>query len=274
MANRTSSTTTEAAIEQMAEAGQCLVEMSASEGAAGNLSCFLASDAMAPAAFSNTETFELPLAVPELAHRLFIVTGSGTRMRDIQKDPGSCLGILEVQVGGQQAIHRYSNRRSYARLTSEFGSHLSVHRDHVLRHGLAFHAVVHAQPRKLTYLSHLPAYQTFDELNRRLLRWQPEAILNFPEGIAVVPFLVPGSRELERATEQCLREQRLVVWAKHGVVARSSASMMGAVDLIEYAETAATYECLDRSLGGNAEGLSQENLRAVAAAYHVPQRLF
>jgi rhamnulose-1-phosphate aldolase len=261
-------------ITQLGDAGQRLTEIDACEGAAGNLSVYIKGRVEMLPAFKHSEIVELPLVVPELARGCFVVTGSGTRLREIGKNPGACLGCIEVSDDGKTGTLYYSDERRFARITSEFNSHMAVHRDHVAKKDLEFHAVVHGQPRKMTYLSHLEAFQESESLNRRLLRWQPEAILNFPEGIAVVPFLVPGQRELMLATERALHDARVVIWSKHGVLARSHISVQSAVDLIEYLETAATYECLDRLLGGSAVGLSPEQMRSISRAYGVEQTLF
>ena len=45
----------------------------------------------------------------------------------------------------------------------------------------------------ITYLSHVPRYQDERYLNTHLLRWQPETIVNLPEGIGFIPFQIPGS---------------------------------------------------------------------------------
>lgn len=263
-----------ACIVELGEAGQRLTEIDASEGAAGNLSIYLHGPAALPPQFNCSEVIALPLPVPELSGGWFIATGSGTRSREIRDKPLSCLGCIEVHPGGESGTLWHGQERRFARLTSELNSHMAVHRDHIARHGHRFHAVVHAQPRKITYLSHIDIYQDPDNLNRRLLRWQPEAILNFPEGIAVLPFLVPGQAELMRANATALRESQVVVWAKHGVMARSSSSVLAAVDLIEYLETAATYECLDRVMGSPASGLTPEDMRSISQAYGIEQKLF
>jgi len=274
MPNRVADANIATVIEDMANAGKTLSAMGASEGAAGNLSVYLEPGQQVPSEFYAAETIVLPEPVPELAEAWFVVSGSGTRMRDITSNPGGCLALLLVAQGGLRATLYQAKTRNYSRITSEFNSHLVVHRSHVRDKGLKYHAVVHAQPRKLTYLSHVTAYQDENYLNRRLLRWQPEAILNFPEGLGLIAFQVPGQRELMEANLRVLRERRLAIWAKHGVMARSSHSVQAAVDLIEYAETAAEYECLDRSLGGQAEGLSAEELAQIATAYGVQQTLF
>ncbi|MGE5784724.1 MAG: class II aldolase/adducin family protein [Myxococcales bacterium] len=266
--------TIEQAISELASAGTRLNDMDASEGAAGNLSVFLRGPVEPPPDFSQSEPYELPLAVPQLAGGWLIVTGSGTRSREIGDARDACLGCLFVESGGTAARLWHGRNRKFKRITSELNSHLIVHRDRVEGAGLHFHAVVHAQPRKLTYLTHLARYRDERELNRRLLRWQPEGILNFPHGVALVPFLIPSGRELMLSTGAALKERPLAVWTQHGVIARSDVSVLNAVDLIEYVETAAAYECLDRVMGGEGEGLSPEQLAQVCAAYNVKQSVF
>src|SRR5512143_2908449 len=141
------------------EAGQRLSEIEASEGAAGNISVYIGWPVDPRRRFPFVETIELPQAVPELAGKTFIATGSGRRLREIIQDPVANLACLVVEEGGQTARLYTSPRRTFVRLTSEFNSHLAVHSDQVLRSATNFHAVIHAQPPHLTYLSHIPAYQ-------------------------------------------------------------------------------------------------------------------
>ncbi|HLO15337.1 MAG TPA: class II aldolase/adducin family protein, partial [Anaerolineales bacterium] len=136
------------------------------------------------------------------------------------------------------------------------------------------HTVLHGQPLHLTYLSHLPDYQNQQYLNRRLLRWQPETILNFPEGIGILPFMLPGSAQLTIETMLTLREHRIVIWSQHGVMARAEDSIFHALDLIEYAETAAHYEYLNLIGGGLSEGLTPEHIRAISESWKIGQKIF
>jgi rhamnulose-1-phosphate aldolase len=126
----------------------------------------------------------------------------------------------------------------------------------------------------LTYLSHLQDYQEEDYLNRHLLRWQPEAILNFPQGIGVLPFMLPGSAQLTVETMLALREHRIVIWAQHGVMTRADDSITQALDLIEYAETSAHYEYLNLIAGNRSAGLIPQNIRSVAESWKIRQKLF
>lgn len=258
----------------MGEAGKRLSEIDASEGSAGNISVCVRWPIEVRGRFPVVEKIELSQAVPELAGATFLVTGSGRRLREIIDEPTANVGALVVDEGGRTGKLYTSYRRFFARLTSEFNSHLAVHADQIAASGTNFHAVIHAQPPYLTYLSHVPRYQDEAYLNRHLLRWQPETIVQLPEGIGMAPFCVPGSPELMERTLAALHTHRIIIWAKHGVVARSDISAKRASDRVEYAEAAARYEYLNLTTGEQGLGLSPEEIRAICAAFDVNQDIF
>lgn len=256
------------------EAGHRLSEIEASEGAAGNISVYIGWPVDPRRKFPLAETIQLPVSVPELAKSAFLVTGSGRRLREIIKDPSANLGFVVIDEGGQTGCLYTSPRRLFTRLTSEFNSHLAVHRDQVSTSKTNFHAVMHAQPPHLTYLSHVPRYQDEVYLNRHILRWQPELIVQLPEGVGCISFTVPGSNKLMQATVEALRSHRIVIWGKHGVVARSDTSVKNASDRIEYAETGAKYEYMNLTNGELGEGLSDVEIQAICQAFGVKQNVF
>lgn len=256
------------------DAGQRLADINAIEGAAGNISLMVGWPLEVRRRFPLAAPLELPHAVPELAGARIIVTGSGRRLREIRHNPTANLGVVVVDEGGRTGTLHTAPERLFARVTSEFNSHLAVHEDEVRRTGTNFHAVIHAQPPYLTYLSHMPAYRDSLEMSRKLLRWQPETIVNLPEGIGVLPFLMPGSSALMTATVELLRDHRIIVWSKHGVIARSEISVSRAADRIEYAETAARYEYMNLVSHGAADALSDAEIRAIAKNFGVEQRIF
>lgn len=255
------------------EAGQRISGIDGSEGAAGNISVCIGWPVEVRRHFPLMEPITLPLPAPALAGRVVIVTGSGRRLRDIKTDPAANLGAVVIDAGGETGRLYTSPRRLFARLTSEFNSHLAVHDDQVARTGTNYHALIHAQPPHMVYLSHVPAYRDQAYLNRRLIRWEPETIVQLPEGVGVMPFLLPGSPAMMEANVALLRDHLVVLWSKHGVMARSDMSVTRAADRIEYAETAARYEYMDLVNGGQAEGLTEDELRAVVAAFDVPTTL-
>lgn len=261
-------------LELIGETGRRLSEIEASEGAAGNISVYLGWTLDPRRIFPNVEEIPLPDPLPELAGASFLVTGSGRRLREIIEDPGANLGFVTVNPGGTSAKLYTSVRRLFQRVTSEFNSHLAVHRDQIRISGTNFHAVVHAQPLHLTYLSHISRYRDEGFLNHHLLRWQPETIINLPEGLGVLPFYLPGSPELMASTVEKMRNHRVVVWSKHGVMARSDNSVKRAGDRVEYAETGARYEWLNLANGEIGEGLSDAEMHAICAAFNIQQTIF
>jgi rhamnulose-1-phosphate aldolase len=148
-----------------------------------------------------------------------------------------------------------------------------VHSDQVGRRGVPFHAVAHAQPPRITYLSHIPRYRDQDFMNARLIRWEPESIVALPAGVAVLEFMVPGSPELMAANVAALGAHTIVLWSKHGVMARSDSSATNCVDRIEYAETGAKYELMNLAHGEAGEGLTEGELRRVKEAFDVKTTL-
>lgn len=258
----------------MGEAGRRVSEISASEGAAGNISCFFAWDVPVAEVFPEVEKYPLPGPVPELAGGTIIATGSGRRLREVYQAPEANLAAVTISADGTSAVIRTSPRRLFERLTSEFNSHMAVHRDRVAQEATTFSALIHAQPVHLTYLSHISRYQDDVYLNQHILRWEPEGICQIPRGVGFIPFAVPGSDELMRANVAKLRNHQIVLWAKHGVMARSSVSVKKACDLIEYAETGALYEYLNLTNHGLAEGLSREEILRVCEAFGVEQSIF
>ena len=261
-------------MNQLGQVGKRLSDMGAAEAAAGNLSVCFRGYLDVTLCFPQVQMIELPVCAADLAGAALIVSGSGRRLRDIFDAPTANLACIVVEPGGKQGRMFTSPDCQFKRVTSEFNSHLAVHHDQMRSRDIELHTVLHAQPIHLTYLSHLLDYQDEGYLNRHLLRWQPETILNFPQGMGVVPFLLPGSSQLTIESMLALRDHHLVIWSQHGVMARADDSIFHALDLIEYAETAAHYEYLNLCSGGRSEGLSPEHIREISKGWGMTQTIF
>lgn len=159
-------------------------------------------------------------------------------------DPAANLAAVRISSDGVTATLHYAPNRLFERATSEWNTHLAVHDDAVERTGTNFHAIVHPADASDVPQPHLPIP------GRGLPRPAPAAQAagddhHLPAGVGDLPFMLPGSAPLMEANVTSLRAHRIVVWAKHGVMARSSISVKRAVDRIECAETAANYEYMD-----------------------------
>ncbi len=266
--------TLEEVIASIGSAGQRLNDINAVEAGAGNISACFNWPVELSEFFSATREIELPYEVPHLVGYTVLVTGSGCRLRQLAHNPRNNLGAVVIHDDGRTGTVHFRKKGNFDKPTSEFNSHLAVHEDQVRDRGIGFHAVIHAQPPHLTFLSHIPDYQSTAKLNAGILRWEPETIVQLREGVGFLPFMVPGSDELMAANIANLRRHQIVLWAKHGVMARSDTSPLRACDRIEYAETGAMYEYLNLAAGGRAEGLSADEIGRVVTAFNVDTSLF
>ena len=261
-------------LSELGQVGKRLSDMGAAEGAAGNLSLCIREPLDVTALFPVMAMIDLPVPAPDLAGATLIVTGSGRRLRDIVSAPTATLACIRIEAGGRTGKLFTAPDCPFKRVTSELNSHLAVHHDQMRSRDIKVHAVVHAQPVYLTFLSHVHAYQNKDYLNNHLLRWQPETILIFPEGIGTVPFMLPGSAQLTIETMLELRDHRIVIWSRHGVMTRADDSILHALDLVEYAETAANYEILNLITGDLSAGLNPVDIRSISESWNIRQKIF
>ena len=261
-------------LQHIGQTGKRLSDIGSAEGAAGNISVCIRKTLEVSVLFPQKQIVQLPEPAPELAGATVIVSGSGCRLRAIAEEPVANLACILVERDGRTGKMFTSPNRQFERVTSEFNSHFAIHVDQMKARDIQLHTVVHGQPIHLTYLSHISRYQDWRYLNNHLLRWQPETIINFPDGLGVLPFIMPGSEDQMVATVQGMRASKMLLWSQHGVVSRSDDSILHALDLIEYAETAAHYEYLNLLADEKSEGLSPQQIRSICEFWNVRQSVF
>jgi rhamnulose-1-phosphate aldolase len=261
-------------VAQMGEVGRRLSEIGAAEAAAGNISVCVRELLDVEERFPRMTVVDLPEPAPDLAGATVIVSGSGRRLREIADAPAANLACIFIMDGGAKGKMFTSAESQFKRVTSEFNSHLAIHHDQMRTRPVRLHAVLHAQPKYMTFLSHIPKYQDQSYFNTHLMRWQPETIINLPEGIGILPFLLPGSRHLMVETMLLMRDHQVVAWSQHGVIVRADESIFHALDLVEYVETAAQYEVLNLSTGETSSGIEARHLREIAEIWNVRQKVF
>ncbi|GAC1325911.1 MAG: rhamnulose-1-phosphate aldolase [Chloroflexota bacterium] len=251
---------------------QRLGEIDASEGAAGNMSLLVSWPLELGRRFPLSQPIELLHVTPALGGSMVIVTGSGRRLRDVHLDPAAKLAAVNIDADGRRDRLHTSPPSLFQRVIAEFNSNRAVHNDQVRRLRTNV-PLIHTQPPRLTCLNHIRAHHDQDYLNQHLIRWEPETIVNVPEGIEVLPYKLPGSPSMIEAKSAGLRAHRPVLWSKHGVIARSDLSETRASDRSAYAETAALYRYMKLINGKQSEGLSQDEPREVLRAFHIPTTL-
>lgn len=157
---------------------------------------------------------QIGTSVPELAGEFFVVTGSGKYFRNIINSPDENCGIIEIDITGSQyrVVWGLLNE---SRPTSELPSHLMNHevkkRNTFGRNRIIYHAHT-TNIIALTFV--LPLDNKV--FTRYLWEMATECPVVFPEGVGVVPWMVPGGRDIGVESSLLMEKHNVVIWAHHG----------------------------------------------------------
>ncbi len=161
----------------------------------------------------------LDVHVKILSGEYFIVTASGSLMRNVELETESSIGIVQIDDAG--AAYRILWGLRDSKPTSEFGAHLLSHCVRKIASGNVDRVMYHLHPESLIAMTYVRPLE--DAVFSKLIwRSMTEAVMVIPEGLGVVEWLVPGSNDLARMTCSKLERYRAVVWAHHGLFVTGS----------------------------------------------------
>lgn len=181
------------------------------------------------------KTFPLNFDAKDLAGEALLVTGTGKYFKNIQYTPQENLGIVRISEDGKSAGLLWGFTGG-ANPTSELSVHLMCHIERLKSDG-ENKIIMHAHPANLIAMTFVHSINE-KEFTRKLWQLCIEGIIIFPEGLAVLPWMLCGTEEIALATAKKMREHRLVVWAGHGIFGAGK-SFDETFGLIETAEKAA-----------------------------------
>ena len=95
-----------------------------------------------------------------------------------------------------------------------------------------------------------------------------ECIIVFPDGIGVLPWMIPGSQEIGKATAELMKVHSMVLWPHHGVFSTGE-TLDEAFGLIDTAEKAAEILVKAISMGGVKYKISNDQLLELAESFGV-----
>jgi rhamnulose-1-phosphate aldolase len=228
-------------IDDIARVAEILWQRGWAERNAGNISVNLTpSNIEHPDAgiqdtlFASSPEIPLETPVPDLDGDILAVTGTGTRMRDLARDPLPAICFVRVGTGGL-SFQSYckGNGRALLLPTSELPTHLAI--QSLLKQGRScFTTVLHAHATELIALTHLPQFTDEAALNELLFSMHPEISMFLPNGAGLVPFMTPGNETIAQATLKSFRDHDVVIWEKHGAMAigGSPSEAFDAIDLV------------------------------------------
>jgi rhamnulose-1-phosphate aldolase len=259
-------------VDRAAEVSAYLWEKGWAERNAGNLSIDVTDLLQGITDFPGKAVrHELQYRYPVIAGRFFLVTGSGHRFRDMAKDATHNACVLRMtKDGGAFDILWGGSGKPEFRPTSEFPSHLRIH-EMLRERGDPAKVVLHTHPTELICLTHMPEYQSEEELNRALWAIHPEVKITIPRGAGLALYNVPGSEELAIATVEAFKKNhRIALWQLHGCVAIGT-EVMEAFDLIDTLNKAAGMILLCRGAGYIPSGLTKEQLAELVRAFNLKE---
>lgn len=241
----------------------------------GNISYLLKKEEVAPYIDIKKvqRTIELDFPVTELAGKYFLVTGSGKYFRKIIEKPEECLALLRVS-GDGKSVELLWGLSEGGNPTSELPSHFMSHIER-LKQDPEHRVIMHTHATNLIAMTFT---HDLDEVSFTKTLWQmcTECIVVFSEGVGILPWMVPGTSEIGKATAEKMNEFRLVVWPHHGIFGAGK-SVDEAFGLIETVEKAAkVYNLVNAHQGGAKQVITDEELIDLAKSFDVkpPRKYF
>lgn len=224
-------------VREMMEATRNMWELGWDERNGGNISYLL--DTIEVEKYIDVDkvknTITLPLPVPELAGRYFIVTGTGKYFKNVTLAPEVNLGVIRVARDGKTADVIWGFEDG-GRPTSELAAHFMSHIER-LKQDPMHHVVMHCHATNVIAMTFV---HDLDEKAFTKTLWQmcTECLVVFPDGVSVLPWIIPGTNEIGRATAEKMKQTRVVVWPQHGIFG-AGVDMEETFGLIETVEKAA-----------------------------------
>ena len=254
-------------IKEIGETTSNMSRLGWNERNGGNISVLLKDEEVEP--YLPLEVIrDLPLAVafPEFAGRYFI-TGTGKYFKNVEKDPECNLGLIQISDDGSVAhlLWGFSDGGSF---TSEVIMHLGAHSKR-LAHDPNQRVVMHAHPTALVSMTHIHSWDE-KEFTKTLWQMITECIVIFPDGVAVLPWMVSSNASIGLASAEKFDEFRILVWALHGCTATGS-TLDEAFGLMETVEKGAQIY-INISERRRSEGINDEMLLQVVEAFGLKVR--
>ena len=162
---------------------------------------------------------DLGVEAPGLSGEYFIVTASGSLMRNVSLDIPGTLGIVQLNSTGD--AYRKVWGLEGGRPTSEFAAHILNHSVRKISSGGADRVMYHLHPVNLIALTYILPLED-KVFSKTLWKSMTECVMVIPEGVGVLSWMVPGSKELALNTCDKMEKYKAVVWAHHGLFVTGS----------------------------------------------------
>ncbi len=212
---------------------------------------------------------KLSRSYPLLGNNFIIITGTGTRMRDVRNKPLENLFFLRISADGEYfSRFNITGKTSHIKPSSELPSHLAI-QEMLCSLGRKEKVVVHTHPDDLISLTHIREFCDEERINNMLWSMQPETCVFVNDGVGFVPYLLTGSEKIAQATIKALEKHRVILWEKHGCMAIGE-TPDEAFDLLDIVNKSASIFLTCKKAGYEAEGISKKDLDELRKVFNIP----
>ncbi len=235
----------------------------------GNISLLIDREQAAEYLDLNQSLRTIPLGfyAPELAGKIFLVTGTGKYFKNVADDPETNLGVIRVAPNGRDAELLWGYRDG-GRFTSELPAHFMSHRAR-LAVDAGNRVIMHCHPTHTLAMNYVHPLED-KAFTHTLWKMCTECIVVFPDGVGVLPWMLCGTNEIGEATAKKMADYRLVVWGMHGIYGAGK-TMDETFGLIETVEKAAQIYMLTAHLP-RVNTITDPQLRELAEFFGVNYR--
>lgn len=257
-------------LQEMVETTSNLYRLGWDERNGGNISYLLKEEEVRPYLdlYHVLRTVPMNFDASALAGRYFIVTGSGKYFKNVEKNPSTHLGVIRIAADGKGYEILWGFEDGGV-ATSELPTHLM---NHIQRLSVdSNHRVImHCHATNLIAMTFTHSLEE-EAMTKTLWEMCTECLVVFPEGVGVIPWIVPGTNEIGKATAERMKDVRIVLWPHHGVFGAGT-TMDETFGLIETAEKAAEVYTIVCAQGGKKQTITDQQLQDLADAFNVVPR--
>lgn len=255
-------------IEQVTEILDLLYKHNWDERNGGNLSYIVTEEEVKEICpqIKIIRTFHYNFDLSPLIGKYFIITGTGKYFKNCLKDPKTNLGVLLVT--DEHTLSLVWGYKDGGSPTSEAPTHLKCHIER-LKVDSNHRLVIHCHPTNIICMSHILTLDS-NKWTEILWKMQTESIVVFPEGVAVLPWILCGGEEIGIATAEKMKDYRSVVWAQHGIfcTGKTLDEVFGLIETIEKAAEIYIKIC-DKPI---VQSITNEQLITLAKAFKIDYR--
>lgn len=171
--------------------------------------------------------------VPFLKNEYFLVTGSGKYMMNVPLDPEDNICIIKLDETGTKFKIVWGLKNG-GRPTSELPSHLMNLEVVKRRTNDKYRIVYHCHATNIIALTFVLPLKN-EVFTRELREMATECPVVFPDGVGVVPWMVPGGKDIAVATSKLMEKFDVAIWAHHGIFGTGPDfdTTFGLVDTVE-----------------------------------------